>query len=117
MKISRPESKPLIVILVKRAVFFFFSLCLLIIFLYAVGTIQSFMDQTQLMLLRFSTILGIFLAVGSIYGTILDLWLSFYKHRYRFIKGTFIYAVLIFFGLAVAAASAFIQILAGGNAL
>jgi hypothetical protein len=115
MPASRPEKKPIIVILVKRAVLFFFFLCALTAFLYGIGTAQEFMDRTQLMLLRLSVVFGLFLGVGSIYGIALNFWLGFHDRKARFFGEAGIYIVLGIFGAVVAILAAFIIVVAGGN--
>jgi hypothetical protein len=111
----RPENKPVIAILVKRAILFFFFLCALTVFLYGIGTAQEFMDRTQLMLLRLSVVFGLSLAVCSVYGIALNCYLVFYKRAYRFFTGAGIYIVLGLFGAAIATLAAFIIVAAGGN--
>jgi hypothetical protein len=115
MPVIRPEKKPVIAILVKRAILFFFFLCALTVFLYGIGTVQEFMDRTQLMLLGLSVLFGLSLAVGSIYGIALNFWLIFHNRRYRFFGGAGLYIVLGLFGAAIAALAAFIIVASGGN--
>ncbi|MDR0597027.1 MAG: hypothetical protein LBG14_00790 [Treponema sp.] len=115
MSFFRLEKKPIIAILVKRAILFFFFLCALAVFLYGIGTAQEFTDRTQLMLLRLSVIFGLSLAVGSIYGIALNFWLAFRDRKYRFFAGAGLYIVLGIFGAAIATLAAFIIVAAGGN--
>lgn len=115
MKISRPEKKPIIAILVKQTVSFFLGMCVLTIFLYGVGTAQGFMDITQRMLLRLALREGLFLGVGSGYGIMVDCWLLFCG-KFRYVSGIGVYMILGIFGIAVAALAAFILVVAGGNA-
>jgi nitrate/nitrite transporter NarK len=115
VQISRPEKKPIIAILVKRTVFFFFSLCFLTVFLYGIGTAQEFMDITQMFLVRVSIVLGLFQAVGAIYGLILDLWFVLHDRKYRFLKGAVVYSILGALGIFVAAMGAFIVVVSGGT--
>jgi hypothetical protein len=115
MPASRPLKKPFIVILVKRAVLFFFFLCVLVVYLYGIGTVQEFMDRTQLLLLRLSVILGLSLGVGSIYGIILNVWFGLLHIKYRFFGGIGIYLVFGIFGAVIATLAAFIMVAAGGN--
>jgi hypothetical protein len=117
MPASRPLKKPFIAILVKRAILFFFFLCVLVVYLYSIGTAQEFMDRTQVLLLRLSVILGLSLGVGSIYGIILNVWLSFHDKKYRFLGGVGLYIILGICGAAVATVAAFIMVAAGGNRL
>ncbi|MDR2798289.1 MAG: hypothetical protein LBB80_08095 [Treponema sp.] len=109
-----PEKKPIILMLVKRTVLFFFGLCLLSLFLYGIGTNQGFMDRTQFMLLRITVMVGLFIGVGSMYGIGLDLWLIFHK-KYRYLIGIGGYLCLGVFGIAIAGLASFILVLAEGN--
>jgi hypothetical protein len=115
MPSSRPEKKPVIAILVKRAILFFFFLCALTVFLYGIGTAQEFMDRTQAMLLRLSVVLGLSLAVGSLYGIALNFWFALHDRKYRFFTGAGMYIILGLFGAAIATLAAFIIVAAGGN--
>jgi hypothetical protein len=115
MRISRPEKKTIIEILVKRTVTFFFGICLLTLFLYGIGTAQGFMDITQLLLLRLSIVLGLFLGVGSVYGIVLALWLARKGLKLRYIGGIGGYLLLSLFGILVVLIAAFIVVAAGGN--
>ena len=106
----------LLPILVNRTVIFLFLMCLLTMFLYVVGTIQGFIDSTQLVLLKLCVVLGIFLAVTSVYGAALNLWRLFNvkKARYLFRAGG--YMLLVIFGAAAVLAAKFIITASGGNA-
>jgi hypothetical protein len=115
MKISRSGKKPILAILVKRTALFFFVMCLLTVFIYGIGTVQEFMDITQLFLLRLSALLGIFLAVASFYGIILDFWLALYNRKFRYAGGAGAYMLLGIFGALIAGFSVFIAAAAGGN--
>jgi hypothetical protein len=117
MRISRPERKTVIEILVKRTVIFFFWMCLFTIFLYGIGTAQGFMDITQLLILRLIIIFGLFLGVGSVYGIILTLWLTRKGLKIRYIGGIGAYLFLVFFGILTSLAAAFILVTAGGNGI
>jgi hypothetical protein len=117
MPYFRPEKKPVIAVLVKRAILFFFFLCALTVFLYGVGTAQEFMDRTQLLLLRLSVVFGLSLAVGSLYGIVLNCWFGFHDRKYRFFAGAGTYIALGLFGVAIATLAAFIIVAAGGNSI
>jgi hypothetical protein len=117
MRISRPEKKTVIEILVKRTVIFFLGMCFLTIFLYGVGTAQGFMDITQLLILRLIIIFGLFLGVGSVYGIFLTLWLSRKGLKIRYIGGIGGYLFLGLFGILAALIAVFIVVTAGGNGI
>ncbi|MDR2494055.1 MAG: hypothetical protein LBD24_02415 [Spirochaetaceae bacterium] len=113
MKIMRPERKPILVILVKRTVTLFLGLCLMVIFLYCLGTAQGFMDRTQLRLLRLGEGMGLFLWVSAGYGVALDCYLI-YRGRIRYVRSLVSYVFIGVFGIAVALFAAFIVVLTRG---
>ncbi|MDR3167513.1 MAG: hypothetical protein LBT93_06180 [Treponema sp.] len=117
MGIFRPQKKSILVLLVKRTVFFFFTMCVFTVFLYGIGTIQGFMDATQQIMLRLSIILGFSLAVGSIYGILLDLWVVLYERNHRFFWGIGGYMGMGLFGVAIAAVATFIVVVSRGNGI
>ena len=116
MGFSRYLKEKLPPILVSRTVIFFFLMCLLILILYVAGTVQEFIDSTQLTLLRLYVVVGVFLAIASVYGMILDLgrFLRMKKARYLFRAGG--YLLLVIFGVATVLAAMFIITVSGGNA-
>jgi hypothetical protein len=133
--------KPLIFLLVKRGVSFFFLMDLLTVFLYAAGTAQEFTDPTQVLLLRLSVLFGLLLGCGAVYGITLNLYYFFgwntrqkkesrektpgapqREPATRFIRpirwyliNMLFYVILGPLGLAVSLAMAFILSLTGGN--
>jgi hypothetical protein len=90
-------------------------MCLLTLVLYAAGTVQGFIDSTQLYLLRVYTVLGIFLTITSIGGIILDLgrFVRIKKARYLLRAGG--YAFLVIFGAVTVTAVIFIIVLSAGS--
>jgi len=84
--------------------------------LYIAGTIQGFIDSTQLSLLRLYVILGIFLALTSVSGMVLSLVRLFKlkKTRYLFRAGGYI--LLAIFGATTVLAAMFIITVSRGNA-
>jgi hypothetical protein len=115
MKTAGLTKKPVIAILVKRTVLFFFFLSLLTVFLYAIGTAQEFMDRTQLLLLRILVILGLCLAMDSFYGVILNIWFFIHNRKIRFFGSSGIYFITGALGAVMAIAAAFIIVASGGN--
>jgi len=106
----------LLPILVNRSVLFFFLMCLLTLFLYAVGTVQNFIDSTQLSLLRLYVVLGIFLTAVSIFGVVLDIG-RLYKHKKsRYLLRAGGYMFLVIFGVVTVLVVMVIITLSGGNA-
>jgi hypothetical protein len=115
--VSRPKRKSILVILVKRTVLFFFTLCIFTVFLYGIGTIQGFMDTTQQLMLHLAIILGFSLAVGSIYGILLDFWFIFHEKKRSFFWGIGGYISMGLFGALIAAAATFIVTISRGNGI
>jgi hypothetical protein len=115
MKTPEYLDNKLFPLLVSRAVFFFLVMCLLTVFLYVVGTAQGFMDDTQLFLLRLGVALGILLALGALYGMVLDLLLFSRRKQPGRILGAGVYALLGILGGIIAASALFIISTAGGN--
>lgn len=111
----RPDPKPLIALLVKRAVLFMFVSCALALFLYAVGTAQDFLESTQLLLLRLSYLLALMLAIGALYGLLLDLFFAFRLRRKAFLLGVLSYALLAAIAVLVALFSGGILVAVVGN--
>ena len=109
------QNKKLLPILVNRMTIFFFLACIVTLFLYAAGTVQGFVDTTQLFLLRIYTIPGILLCAASILGIILNIvrFLQAKKKRYLFRAGG--YLLLVLFGIVTVLTVVFIMALSGGN--
>ena len=110
MRIQKPKQRPLLVILIRRAVCFFLCICALAMLLYVVGNFQGFMDSTQAILLRISTAMGIFLVLCCIYGILLDVWMLFHK-EFVYAGGIPLYLVLGVFGAVMAAVAQFILVI------
>jgi hypothetical protein len=84
-------------------------------FLYAIGTVQGFMDSTQLLLLRLSVIWGALLAAASFYGLVLDIILFVRVGKLRSLGGASVYLLLGITGLAVLTIALSIITMAAGN--
>jgi hypothetical protein len=115
LKIPELLDNKLFPVLVNRIVLFFLIMCLLNLFLYIIGTIQGFMDDTQLFLLRLGVGVSIMLSLSALYGLALDLFLFFKRKSLSFIRGAGAYALLGAFGGIIAASALFIISAAGGN--
>jgi hypothetical protein len=119
---------------ISRGVFFFLLMCLLTVFLYFAGTVQGFMDSTQMMLLRLAAALGFFLAAGSVYGLVMEFALFFWRETASGFRGGssrgaqilriakalgrgMLYLITGAFGAAIALGALFIVTLSQGNAL
>jgi hypothetical protein len=110
-------NKPLILLLVRRGVFFLGALCCLSGFLYALGTRQGFMDRTQMLLLRLLAVLGTLLITGTVFGIIVQVVFMILRKKPVF-PGTLVWFLFFaFIGLIAALGAAFILILAGGNSV
>ena len=113
MKFKRPDDKPFLVILVKRTISFFFGVCVLLVFVYIVGHRQGFMDTTQLRVLNWAFITGMFLAFVSLCAVFLDLWYILLRKR-DYINGIIYYILVGLFGFSVSFLGAFILTITGG---
>ena len=115
MVFSQNLKVKLLPILVNRAAIFFFVMSLLTLFLYVIGTSQSFVDTTQLGLLRLYSILAVFLATTSICGVILNIARFLSQRKVRYLLRAASYLLLVIFALATLLAVMFIFTLASGN--
>jgi hypothetical protein len=99
MVFSRFSIEKLLYTLVNRTVIFFFVMCLLTLALYAAGTIQGFVDSTQLFLLTLYEGLGFFLMVTSFCGIVLDFERFFRVKRKRYLFRSLGYLLLLVFSI------------------
>ena len=102
-------------ILINRTVIFTFLICLLFITVYIAGTIQGFIDSTQLSLLKFYSIFGISLIVTSLCGTVIGIVRFFRNRKIRYLARASGYIFLVIFGLVTVLGSMFIITLTRGN--
>jgi len=89
-------------------------MCLLTGFLYVLGTIQGFMDETQFILLRLAVVFGISLVVSSFFGILLDLAFLLKNRKLRYFGGIFLHVFFVFFGGSIIILASFINIISGG---
>ena len=101
-------------IITNRIALFFLLLCILSAFLYVLGTVQGFMDDTQFFLLGVVRIGGILLAVISIVTVILAFIFYFRNKSISYLSGVFLHLFLAIFGAGVSFAASFIVIISGG---
>ena len=99
MIFSRFSNDKLPYMLVNRSVIFLFSCCLLTLFLYAAGTVQTFMDSTQLFLLALYEVLGLLLFLGSAWGIVFDLYRFFKEKKQRYLLRAGGYLLLAAFSI------------------
>jgi hypothetical protein len=112
---SRLFKEKLLFILVNRTVILFFIICLLTLFLYAIGTIQDFIDSTQLFLLKLYETFGIFLFVTSLFGMVLDLGRLIKMKKIRYLLRSGGYLLLVIFSVVTVLAVMTIITLSGGS--
>jgi hypothetical protein len=115
LKIPKLPDNRLFTVLVNRTVLFFLVMCLISLFLYVIGTVQGFMDDTQLFLLRLGVALSVLLVLSSVSGLMLELILFFRRRRLRFVLGAGLYFLLGIVGALIAAAAGFIISASRGN--
>ena len=109
------SKEKLLLILVNRLVVLFFLMCVFTIFLYAAGTVQGFIDTTQLSLLSFYVFMGIFLILAAILGTILESRRFFKSKKMRYLFRAAGYIIAMFLSAASVLAAMFIITISGGN--
>jgi len=115
MVFSQNFKEKLLLILVNRTVIFLFIMSLLTLFLHVIGTNQGFVDSTQLALLRFYSVLAIFLVTTSIFGIILNTMRYLSQKRLRYIFRAVSYFLLVIYGTITVLAVMFIFTLAAGT--
>jgi hypothetical protein len=102
-------------VITARVTAFFLLMGMLAIFLYLIGTVQGFMDSTQLLLLRLTVLTGALLAAASFYGLVLKLAVFFNNRELRGLAGVPVYLVSGIAGVAALSAALFILTAAAGN--
>ena len=115
MDLIRNRKEKMLPVLVSRAVIFFFLMCVLTLLLYFAGTIQGFVDTTQLFLLRLYVVLGILLLLVSIFGMVLNLQRLVRTKKARYLLRALGYMLLVLFGIATVLAVMFIITVSGGT--
>ena len=115
MRLNRLRKERLLPILINRTAIFFFLMCLLTIFIYAAGTIQGFIDSTQLALLRLYLVLGFFLSSSSLFGIFLEIIRVIRLKMTRYLFRALGYLILLAFGVATVLAVLFIIALSEGT--
>lgn len=106
---------PVLVDMIQRGVLFLLILLGLTVFLYGLGTVQDFMDATQLLLLHITVVLGLSLGISSLYGIALNIYVAIRRKRFRFLRSLIFYMAAAFSGMVLALAAVFILTLAAGN--
>jgi hypothetical protein len=114
--LGKPLKIKFLAVTAARVTVFFLLMGMLTVFLYAVGTVQGFMDSTQLLLLRLVVFWGALLGVSSFYGLVLKIVAFAGGRELRSLGGVLVYLVLGIIGLAALTAALFIITAAAGNA-
>lgn len=115
MKSPKYLKEKLLPILINRSAIFFSIMCLLTMFLYAIGTRQGFVDSTQFGLLRLYAVLGIFLVTCSVCGTVLNVIRFISQKKLRYLLRGAAYLLLVLFGAITVLAVIFIFALSTGK--
>ena len=115
MDFSQGLKDRILPVLINRATVFFVSMSVLTLFLYAIGTMQGFVDSTQFALLRFYSILAVFLITTAIFGLVLNVMRYIRQRKKRYIFRSIVYFFLALFGVATVLAVMFIFTMAEGN--
>ena len=115
MGFSRLSKDKLLYILINRTVIFLFVICLLTLSLYAAGTIQGFVDSTQLFLLKLYEAIGIFLMVTSLFGIVLDIERCIKRKKKRYLLRAGGYLFLVIFSITTVLTVMTIIALSGGS--
>ena len=115
MKIPHRIKEKLLPILISRTAVFFFLMCLITLFLYAIGTNQGFIDSTQISLLRLYSVLGIFLVGSSIGGIAVNAVRFSRQKKARYLLRAGLYLLLALFGTVTVIFVMFVLALSPGN--
>jgi len=115
MRFSSLSKEKLLYILINRTVIFLCIMCLLTLSLYAAGTIQGFIDSTQLFLLKLYEGFGIFLMVTSFCGIVLDIERCLKMKKMRYLLRAGGYLLLVIFSVTTILAVMAIIALSGGS--
>ncbi len=115
MKLLRPKEKSLVILLLNRTVVFLLCMTLLAVFLYAIGTVQGFMDATQFFLLRLISVLGFVFGISALYALLLDLFMLAKTRSLHFLGGALAYFLLFGLGGGLSMFSSFILAAAAGS--
>jgi hypothetical protein len=109
-----PAYKPLALIIVKRTAIFLLVICVVSLFYWIVGSVSSFLDTTQAMLLDLMRLSSLGLLIAAGIGIILSLALAVLRrHSFR-ILGILGYLACAGLGAAALAIAQSVSILARG---
>ena len=115
MVFPRFNREKLLPIMINRTAIFLFIMCILTLYLYAIGTSQDFIDTTQLSLLRLYVVFAIFLATTSSCGIILNIVRFLAQKKIRYLLRAAGYLLLVLYGTATLLTVMFIFTLSSGS--
>jgi hypothetical protein len=111
---KRPSEKPLILILVKRAAILLLIICAISLFYWIVGSVSSFLDSTQSMLLDIMRLSSLGVLILSGLGILLSAILALVRRFRLGLLGILGYIVAAALGGAALAVAQSISILSLG---
>jgi hypothetical protein len=111
---DRQPGKPLILILVKRASILLLVVCAVSLFYWTVGSVSSFLDSTQAMLLSIMRLSSLGILVSSGLGLLLSLALAIGGRHGLRVLGLVGYLAAVGFGAVALALAQSVSILSLG---
>jgi hypothetical protein len=111
---KRSADKPLILILVKRGAIFLVVICVVSLFYWTVGSLSSFLDETQSMLLGVVRVSSLGVIAASGIGVILSFALAIARRHPLRVMGILGYIIAAAFGAAALVLAQTITILSQG---
>ena len=108
------SGKPFLMILVKQATIFFFAICAISIFFWAVGSESAFLDETQSMLLNIVRASSLAVVVASGFGILLAIAMAIGRRFGLSILGLLGYAVAGAIGIGALALAQSVLMLSRG---
>lgn len=116
MKLAKPQEKPLLVLLLKRASTLLFIWLLALLYLYIIGNMQGFLEKSMVSIMFFMKASAAFLLILAFCGALTDLFLLLYQRKLRWLWGLGTYLLLMTFSLSVSVLSSGIGLLVDGLA-
>ncbi len=102
------------VLLLKRASTLLFIWLLALLFLYVIGSVQGFLEESMIALMNFMKMSSSFLVVLAFCGVLIDLFLWLYQRRVQWIGGMCTYLLLASFALFMSFFSSFVDLVSDG---
>lgn len=107
--------KPLFVIIIKWSIIFVAILCTIFSLFYGISFINEWAERLQFIFCKLSSIFGLVLGIGSVYGIITDICMCFRVQRAFWLWGVLGYLVLLIFGITTTVLTDMILVIAKGN--